>query len=524
MSMRGNTGADEGTLRLAMGALLVAVLASALFMLLYRFDNKYQYPGNQPIAGVLMLSGEEFEAHPLRFLTREWAYYPGVLLTPEDFAKGSPQNYMQYVSIGQYGGLDVGNPSREAHGSGTYRLVLSLPSPGRVYALELPEVYSACKLYIGGQLALELGETGEEAYQSGLQNRIVSFYGLGQVELLLAVTDYSGYYSGLVYPPAFGDQYSVEQMRQTRLFLRTAILLLALGGMVIAGYFGIRLRRGQALLFAAVCLCQAVSACYPLVHTFFLLPFQPWYVMELLCSCMMPLLVVLLQNGLCGFSKRTGLIFVLPGLLLLLPGMAAVAFPGRISFQWREAFSGALDLLKAYEALYLIVTCSKLLRRNRKNRTLLGAAIFFAVSLVFDRLLPLYEPVYSGWFPELGGLAVAVGLSAVLWAELGQAYREKLVLEQERDGLRRQLSFQEEHYRALTGQIEQTRAARHDLKQHMRLLQSFAASGDTEAMIRYVNEYELPAGVGSARTYSNRHAADAILQHYAARARESGGI
>ena len=42
MSMRGNTGADEGTLRLAMGALLVAVLASALFMLLYRFDNKYQ--------------------------------------------------------------------------------------------------------------------------------------------------------------------------------------------------------------------------------------------------------------------------------------------------------------------------------------------------------------------------------------------------------------------------------------------------------------------------------------------------
>lgn len=73
-----------------------------------------------------------------------------------------------------------------------------------------------------------------------------------------------------------------------------------------------------------------------------------------------------------------------------------VAFPGRISFQWREAFSGALDLLKAYEALYLIVTCSKLLRRNRKNRTLLGAAIFFAVSLVFDRLLPLYEPVYSG--------------------------------------------------------------------------------------------------------------------------------
>lgn len=103
-------------------------------------------------------------------------------------------------------------------------------------------------------------------------------------------------------------------------------------------------------------------------------------------------------------TDRTDLCFA--GLLLLLPGMAAVAFPGRISFQWREAFSGALDLLKACEALYLIVTCSKLLRRNRKNRTLLGAAIFFAVSLVFDRLLPLYEPVYSGWFPELGGLAV----------------------------------------------------------------------------------------------------------------------
>lgn len=174
-------------------------------------------------------------------MTREWAYYPGVLLTPEDFAKGSPQNYMQYVSIGQYGGLDAGNPSREAHGSGTYRLVLSLPSPGRVYALELPEVYSACKLYIGGQLALELGETGEEAYQSGLKNRIVSFYGLGQVELLLAVTDYSGYYSGLVYPPALRpDQYSVESDAQDPpVFAAPPTCCLPLAAMVIAGYFGI---------------------------------------------------------------------------------------------------------------------------------------------------------------------------------------------------------------------------------------------------------------------------------------------
>ena len=133
------------------------VVSSALFYLLARTDNKYASPASQPIGGVLILTEEELAARPLRFLIQQWEFYPGKLFTPSDFASGTPSAYRQFVSIGQYGGFEAGNAARSPHGSATYRLTFNLPSPMRTYALELPEVYSACRLYVNGVQLLSLG-------------------------------------------------------------------------------------------------------------------------------------------------------------------------------------------------------------------------------------------------------------------------------------------------------------------------------------------------------------------------------
>ena len=90
------------------GALLAAgaaLLSVALCLALYNWDNKYTRPGAQPINGLLILSEEDLAATPLRYLIREWEYWPGALLTPAELAGKS--GYRQYISIGETSSLEA---------------------------------------------------------------------------------------------------------------------------------------------------------------------------------------------------------------------------------------------------------------------------------------------------------------------------------------------------------------------------------------------------------------------------------
>ena len=186
--------------RLVLLLLCFLGVASLFFWGLSRWDNKYTAPGAQPISGVLALSEAELAKVPCRFLIQEWEFYPGVLLTPDDFAKGTSSNYRQYVSLGQYGGMETGNAIRSPHGSGTYRLTLLLPEGQKNWVLALPEIFSSCRLYINNDLLLQLGDPSPESYQERIQRRMIPFSGSGQVQLFLQVSDYSGFFSGPTHP------------------------------------------------------------------------------------------------------------------------------------------------------------------------------------------------------------------------------------------------------------------------------------------------------------------------------------
>ncbi len=209
-----------------------AGIAAGLFSLSYRYDNKYTAPGPQPFAGVLLLSEEDLEQHPVIWLVRDWEIYRDRLLTPSDLAEGLllPD---ELVFIGQYGGFEgrvtAGLPARNPHGSATYRLNLSLPAETRSYILELPEIFSAYRLYLNGTLMQSLGNTEPIGYRPETGITAVTVQAAEQLEILLAVTDYSHFYSGLVYPPAFGEHGAVARMMNQRLSGRTLICAVALG-------------------------------------------------------------------------------------------------------------------------------------------------------------------------------------------------------------------------------------------------------------------------------------------------------
>ena len=85
-------------------AVSLAILLSSFlfFYFLYQTDNKYTKKTSQPICGILSLSEKDLQQAPLRYLIREWEFYPDVLFTPQTFAAKEPGSYRQYISVGQY--------------------------------------------------------------------------------------------------------------------------------------------------------------------------------------------------------------------------------------------------------------------------------------------------------------------------------------------------------------------------------------------------------------------------------------
>lgn len=501
--------------------LAAAILSMLLFWLLYRVDNKYTWSAPQPIAGLLILDESALEQHPLQFPLQQWEFYPGALLSPEQLERGGAEVYRQHVFIGQYSGLNAGNPGLPRQGQGSYRLNISVPAGEREYALELPEVYSACRLYINGRLALSLGEVEAGGDRPEIRSRIVTFLAADRIELVLAVSNYAHYTGGLTYPPAFGAPSAVQGARDARLMIRAAVCLLALFVAVFALWAGLRLRWPHGLLFALLCLCFISAAGYPLLHAFFSTGVQPWYTVELVCHYALFALAVALHNSLCGIRGRAGRLSLLPLAAFCLLALAYGLGAATAGSAFVQAFSALSAVFKLSTAGWLLASALWAARRRAADATpMLIATAVYAASLLADRLWPLYEPVYGGWFAEIGGTALVVALAGLLWADFLDAYRFRAAFAEERRYLTRQLELQRSHYQLLAEEMEETRFLRHDLRHHIHALRGLLERG--EDLRGYLEQLEPKMLRDEPLRYTAHPAADAVLRHFAARAGKQG--
>ncbi|MDO4261261.1 MAG: GHKL domain-containing protein [Eubacteriales bacterium] len=494
--------------------LLCVLAASCLFLFLYLFDNKYTQRAIQPADGLLILSQDDLDRRPLRFLTSGWACYPDCLLTPEDFDEGLPDHYLTYTQIGQSVRFDRMGQRRAPHGSATYVLYLNLPA-GKTYALELPEVFSACRLYVDDTLAAEVGNPDPDAYEARTQSRLVTFVSGGHTRLILSVSDYSHYYSGLVYPPAFGTPAAVLTYQNLRigLSLSACVLtsLIALGLL----YLGLRMKRRNALPFSLLCAATVGFISYPILHSFFELSIFPWYTLELLCGYLVSFLVVFLHNRLCAAGRRTALISQGTALsMLVLAGLYGLCSP-LLTVPVMDVFSVLSVLYKAALSLYLIGTAARAVRRqDPETFCLLCGASFYGTAFLWDCLLPSFEPVYGGWFSEWGTAVLLLAILYTFWKDLASAYAFRYIFMEERRQLTRQVAIQQAHYQALTEKIDETIRIRHDERHHMQTLSAYLENGQYGQMRDYLAEY-LRADSQSGRTVLCRNlTVDAILQYY----------
>ena len=477
-------------LPLVTGVLLVC----CLFGLCYRYDNKYTTLTPQGTNGALVLDGEALQSTPVVFLVRGWIAYTG-LYTPEEL-KVEPFLRGREVYIGQYAGFEAFNTDKDPHGSVTMLLHITLPREAAQYTLELPEIYSAYRLYINGSLMYQLGNPEPNDYRVKTGNAAVSFSASGSVEIVLAISDFSHVYSGLVYPPAFGVPEAVDRLLASRLVIRTGVCALALFLGVFFLILELVLRRNakgnadgrQGLLYGVMCLCFLGYTCYPVLKTLFFGGLW-WYTVETFCHSAMLFTVALLQTRLCRLEGRViKLFFFFAGTVTLCTLFTPLLAQSGLSILL--SYSRAVRLYFIICAFYLTLTTLYAVKHvHPGGRIMLCAVAVFDVALVMDRLLPDYEPIRTGWFAEWAGFVLVLFTGVVIGQEIAREYRRRAALENNLYGMRQMMAAQEAYYPMVAEQAEQARAARHDMRHHLAAVNDMAKSREYEALQAYLSEY-----------------------------------
>lgn len=509
--------------------LTIAVLIFSILLFfffahtLYYYNNKYQGSAVQPIGGVYMLSERDLSSDTPLFPAYQWVCFPGSLLTPDDFEAGNfPQG--RYITLGSYANFSYGDTSRSPHGSATYRLTICLPNTPSAYALYLPEIFSAYTLWINNEKILSQGNPSPLSYKDNVGNKLVSFTAGGTIHITIAVSNFSHIYSGMVYPPAFGHASTVEKYVWTRLLYSGITLTVIFLSGLFSLFFSCRLKHKNAGLFTLLCLILFLSSLYPVLFSYGTFSVWPWYPLELLCLTAMYPLIALLQGRILKLpqkwvQKETVFLFLcsLTALLFSLLFNSSSWFASLYSqfiFFFKAACS-ILLLVQAYYAYRHFVTASPIL---------LGGTLLFACSLISDRIYPDYEPIYGGWFQEIGAFFLVLSIACELWKDMTDAYRSRFLLQQETYALTRQIEIQKTHYRELNERIDETIRLRHDHRHHMQTLLSYLQQNKIDKSLEYLSQY-VDFREQKGRIVFCRHMlADALFQYYKSRCDENSII
>lgn len=508
-----NNRLPNNQIQIAFKVAFVFALASVAFLTIFKYDNKYTSPGPQALNGTLTLSRQELESNPVIFLVDGWEYYAGRLLTPSDFQEAAPKPD-EYIFIGSLGGFEKWN-SGLPHGSASYRLRINLPAETASYMLELPEIFSAYRLYVNGVQVMQMGEPEKESYIPQTGNRTVSIEGGGHTEILFAVSDFSHLYSGMVYPPAFGHSHAVATLLNSRLVLRSLLCAASITISILSLMVGLLARRNSLTVkFGLLCIFFVGYVGYPITNTVFS-EFQLKYVIENLAFCLVLLLTMLIAAQVSKFPVKWQIPFMafaggmcvfslILHILLPLGNLKIMLFYSR--------------MISAYEwicAGFTVFTIHYAIKKgNTSVAPILYGVVVFACSLLADRLLPLYEPILTGWFIEIASFVLILSVGSVTATEVAARYRESAVMNERAGSMERLYKSQLSYFQALKQESEQTKTMRHDLRHHITLIDSYVTTMQYGKLEEYVKEYRKTYPDDKIQHYCPIEVIDILTHHY----------
>ena len=391
---------------LILSAFLLVGLLAALGQ--YRWDNKY----TSALSGGWGFNVLQSDPEQPAWLVDGWEFYPGELLSPEDFAAGLQAE--EYTYAGQYPNFSaqLGSP----YGEATYRLVLENPGESVELSLYLPELLCAGRGYIGGELAGEQGSV--EPYEPRVMDGVYSFTASGSTEIIIQCANYTHYYSGMYYPPAVGTPGAIARLTSARLAVYGLLCFFSLAAALLNLSLWALGRDRLTRRLGLLCTAYALRMSYPFLRTLGVPAIRSLYAAEDFCAAAVLLCAILLAGELSGtarlgFQRRAAVpaaaamcavcvifpVFILPHAPLL------INIYGLLLFVW-----------KILAGVYLIFLSARALReRVPLGRYLLCSAGLYGFSLAVSALTAGYlEPEFGAWPEEYGTFALVAGFAALM--------------------------------------------------------------------------------------------------------------
>ena len=392
------------TFRAFIVLLIACGVAWALFHRLYHYDNKYS--ANAQISqdgGILLPDSQEEDGTPsqeITWLVQGWDFYPDQMIYPGDFTGESESIY-----IGQYFSFAGFHEDASPYGTGTY--CLTVHGNGN-YTMLLPEVFSACVVYVDGKQVASSGSISP--YKPYIKDLVFSFEIDGQAEILIQTANYSHYYSGVTYPPAVGSSAAVNRLITIRMifygFLVFTSLALALFAAVI--WCGTKKSRTSSENFwlGLLGLSFSLRVCYPFIHMLGISGGNLAYILEttmssfgIFCIVRTVSLTCLKRDslterilkGITGGFVLIGVVFSL-WMTKFLPGF--VPLYGQILYWYKVLIAVTMIVLLIHQFMGT---------KSGQILLLLTGLLVYSLSLIHHALcLGHFEPAYTGWFEEWG--------------------------------------------------------------------------------------------------------------------------
>ena len=141
-------------------------------------------------------------------------------------------------------------------------------------------------------------------------------------------------------------------------------------------------------------------------------------------------------------------------------------------------------------------------------------------------LIWIYTPsvtwklVFSfGWVLSRLFLLLSMLIAYSVTLDAMDTIRHQIELSEQTARQEMMLAMQQTQYQQLTRHIASTREARHDLRQHLNIIDQYLQNGDQEALKDYISQYRKYLPPDTQYTYCKNYAVNAIVCYYAEEAR-----
>ncbi|EQG55164.1 his Kinase A domain protein [Clostridioides difficile DA00145] len=458
--------------------LIVSLLAITGLNLLYKYDNKYTYKSIRASNGILTIDNDTFTKGKLVFLIDDWEFYNHKIFKPNDFTEQDIKP--EYVFIGQYPDFSMRKGNQSPYGNATYRMRIKNEGEDKLLSLELPEIFSASEVWINGEIVSKLGDVGTEKYRPKIKNSVVSFIAKKDTEIIINVSNFSHYYSGLYYPPALGETKDISNMMFYRLLFYSIICFttFAIAIFSLSVWF-LSNKSKLYLYFGCMCVFFAIHVSYPFVHLLGLPLVSFTYAVEDSSYFMVVLCIICINGSISKIEEdKVYRFLILPlGITMSIISIVIPIILLPYDMYFVNIYGKLIDIYKYIVFIYILMSSlvsiyKKTCFEHISSYILVSVNTVFGISILFDAVTSnRFEPIFTGWQTEYCGFIIVILFSLMM------INRNRIIIK-ENEKLTRNLEHEVEvRTNELTTLLNERKKfladVAHDLKAPVSAIQSF---------------------------------------------------